>query len=104
MDFVAELTRVLGSINVWLYTYYLVALLIIVGVFYSFKLGFVQLRLFAESVRVIAEKESDGKKHVEYISPFQALMISTASRVGIGNIAGIAFAITTGGPGAIFWM
>ena len=104
MDFVTKLTSVLGDLNGWLYTYYLVALLIAVGVFYSLKLGFVQLRLFAESVRVVTERESDGKKHAEHISPFQALMISTASRVGIGNIAGIAFAITAGGAGAIFWM
>ncbi|WP_233709977.1 MULTISPECIES: alanine/glycine:cation symporter family protein [unclassified Helicobacter] len=94
----------LGGVNTWLYTYYLVALLVFVGIFYSIKLGFVQLRLFGESIRVVTERSQRTEKHAEHISPFQALMISTASRVGIGNIAGIAVAITTGGSGAVFWM
>ncbi|RDU74141.1 amino acid carrier protein [Helicobacter anseris] len=94
----------LGGVNNWLYTYYLVGLLVFVGIFYSLRLGFVQIGLLAESIKVVTEKPETQKKHAEHISPFQALMISTASRVGIGNIAGIAFAIVAGGSGAIFWM
>lgn len=99
-----HLVDFLGGVNTWLYTYYLVALLVFVGIFYSIRLGFVQLRLFGESIRVVTEKAQTEERHAEHISPFQALMISTASRVGIGNIAGIAVAITTGGSGAVFWM
>lgn len=64
---------------------------------------FVQGRLLGEAFRVLLERAEvkDGKKQV---SSFQALMISTASRVGTGNIAGIATAIAAGGPGAVFWM
>ncbi|MCI6642455.1 MAG: alanine/glycine:cation symporter family protein [Campylobacter hominis] len=93
----------LNLINNFLYAQYLVVLLIFLGVFYSFKLGFVQIRLFRESLKVITEK-TDTKDNKEHISSFQALMISTGSRVGIGNIAGIALAVTLGGAGAVFWM
>ena len=86
------------------YSYWLVPILVIMGIYYSFRLGFVQLRLFGESIKVVSEKVDAEDKHAEHISPFQALMISTASRVGIGNIAGIATAITVGGSGAVFWM
>ena len=64
---------------------------------------FAQVRLLKEGFRILTEKseEKEGKKQV---SSFQALMISTASRVGTGNIAGIATAVAAGGPGAVFWM
>ncbi|ANV98116.1 amino acid carrier protein [Helicobacter enhydrae] len=91
----------LGSINTFAYGYYLVILLIAVSVFYSFKLGFVQLSMLKEGFKVIMEKR-DGNH--DRISSFQALAISVASRVGIGNIAGIAVAIASGGAGAVFWM
>ncbi|WP_416182654.1 alanine/glycine:cation symporter family protein [Helicobacter anatolicus] len=94
----------LDNANDFMYTYYLVALLVLVGLYYSFRLGFVQIRLLKESIRVVTEKTDADEKHAEHISPFQALMISTASRVGIGNIAGITMAVTIGGPGAVFWM
>ena len=59
-----------------------------------------QVRLFGEACRLIMEKPAD-KQHV---SSFQALMVSTASRVGTGNIVGLSTAICLGGPGAVFWM
>ena len=69
------------------------------GLFFTVRTGFVQIRLFPEGIRVLTEKSHEGG-----ISSFQALMIATASRVGTGNIAGIATAIVAGGPGAVFWM
>lgn len=87
-----------------MYTYILIILLVAVGVYFSLRTKFVQFRLFPEALRVLTEKKKDGKD----ISSFGALMISTASRVGAGNIAGVATAVAAstaiGGYGAIFWM
>ena len=70
------------------------------GIYFTFRTKFLQVRLFGESIRVVSEKpEQQGS-----ISSFGALMISTASRVGTGNIVGVATAICAGGPGAVFWM
>ncbi|RDU70136.1 alanine:cation symporter family protein [Helicobacter cholecystus] len=96
-----KMIGILSNINGFAYTYYLVGLLILVSIFYSFKLRFVQISMLKEAFRVITEKP-DGKS--DALSSFQALTISVASRVGIGNIAGIAVAVATGGSGAIFWM
>lgn len=90
----------LGSLNDYLYSYILIALLIGAGLFFTVRCGFVQLRLLGEGIRLLTEKNPN--EHA--VSSFQALMISTASRVGVGNIAGVATAIAVGGPGAIFWM
>ncbi len=95
------IVKVLGDINSFAYTYYLVGLLILASVFYSFKLRFVQISMLKEGFRVITEKP-DGKS--DALSSFQALTISVASRVGIGNIAGIAVAVAVGGSGSVFWM
>lgn len=97
------LNDVLSSINDFMYTYLLLFLLIGADIYFTIRTRFVQVRLLKNSIQVIGEKadEKDGEKQV---SSFQALMISTASRVGTGNIAGIATAIATGGPGAAFWM
>ena len=78
----------------------LAAVLIAGGLYFTFKTRFVQLRLFAESLRVVLEKPQKKKS----ISSFGALMISTASRVGTGNIIGVSTAICFGGSGAVFWM
>ena len=70
------------------------------GLYFTIRTGLPQLRLFRESIRVVAEKPAtDGA-----ISSFGALMISTASRVGTGNIIGVSSALCMGGPGAVFWM
>ncbi len=92
--------EVLDSINGYLYTYFLVFALITVGLWYSLKTRFIQFRLMFDVFKLIKEKQ-DNK---EDISSFEALMISTASRVGIGNIAGISTAVVMGGAGALFWM
>ncbi|MDO5045760.1 alanine/glycine:cation symporter family protein [Campylobacter sp.] len=92
----------LDLINGFLYGYFLVIALILAGIYFSYITRFVQFRMFFEAFRVLMEKKDRYNKN--QISPFQALMISTASRVGIGNIAGISAAIVAGGPGALFWM
>ena len=98
------LNGVLGSIDDFMYTYILIILLAAVGIYFSVRTKLVQFRMFPEAIRVLSEKKKNGKD----ISSFQALMISTASRVGTGNIAGVATAIAAstaiGGYGAIFWM
>ena len=90
--------------NTLLWGDFLIGLLILAGLYFSISSRFVQFRWFKEMFRVITEKAEtlpDGKKG---IAPFQAFAISAASRVGTGNIAGVATAIVLGGPGAIFWM
>ncbi len=95
---------ILTKMNDIMYTYILIILLVGSGVYFTIRTKGVQFRLFKDGMKSVMEpkaKEDEGKKKV---SSFQALMISTASRVGTGNIAGIATAIATGGPGAVFWM
>lgn len=90
----------LSILNEFLYSNILILLLVITGLYFSIKTKFVQFRLFPEGIRLLKEKS----KHKDGVSSFQALMISTASRVGTGNIAGVATALAAGGPGSIFWM
>ena len=78
----------------------LIIIMAVGGLIFSFSTRFVQIRKLKESCRLIMEKPVD-KAHV---SSFQALMVSTASRVGTGNIIGVSTAICLGGPGAVFWM
>ncbi len=78
----------------------LIIVLALGGLFFTFRTRFVQLRLFKEACKLIVEKPAGDQK----VSSFQALMVSTASRVGTGNIIGVATAICLGGPGACFWM
>ena len=90
----------IDSLNSILYYPILIIVLIAAGLYFSLRTGFVQFRLFGEAVRVISEKPSteDGT------SSFKALMVSTASRVGTGNIVGVSTAVCLGGFGAAFWM
>lgn len=91
------------TFNDVLWTYILIALLIIIGLYFTFKTKFVQFTNIKEMFRLLGDgaKSKDSK---DTISSFQAFCISTASRVGTGNLAGVATAIAMGGPGAIFWM
>ena len=98
------LNGLVESINEYLWGYILIVMLISIGIYFTFKTKFVQFRLFREMFRLLGDGIDSGKKQEGKISSFQAFCISTASRVGTGNIAGIAIAIVTGGPGAIFWM
>ena len=93
----------INAINDFIWTYIIIAALIGSGIVYTIRTNFVQLRLVREMFRLItsgAGSSTSGKE----ISGFQAFCVSTASRVGVGNIAGVAIAIVTGGPGAVFWM
>ena len=91
---------IISTLSGWLYSYILIIMLIAAGLYFSVRTGFVQFRLFRESIRVITEPRKDR----DSISSFQALMVSTASRVGTGNIVGVTGAIIAGGAGAVFWM
>lgn len=91
---------IVSTISGWLYSYILIALLIFAGLYFTLRTGFVQFRMLRESLRVIREPRKDK----DATSSFQALMVSTASRVGTGNIVGVTGAIIAGGPGAVFWM
>lgn len=94
--------EIIGAISNFMYSYLLIIMLIGVGLYYTFRTRFVQIRLFRETIRVIMEKPVGN--HENAVSSFQALMVSTASRVGTGNIIGISTAICFGGYGAVFWM
>ncbi|SFE60968.1 alanine or glycine:cation symporter, AGCS family [Peptostreptococcaceae bacterium pGA-8] len=98
-DFIQTFTDLTGNWSGWIYSVVLFWMLIIVGLYFTIRTCFVQIRLFPEGIRVLTEKSHEGG-----ISSFQALMIATASRVGTGNIAGVATAIVLGGPGAVLWM
>ena len=87
----------------FLYTYILIFMLIALGIFFTYKTNFVQFRYIKEMFRLLGDGAANGKED-GHVSSFQAFCISTASRVGTGNLAGIAIAISVGGPGAIFWM
>ena len=90
----------IGNISGFMYSKLLIVILIAGGLYFTVRTGFVQFRLFGEGWRVILEKpEKEGS-----VSSFQALMVSTGSRVGTGNIVGVATAICSGGYGAVFWM
>lgn len=88
-----------GATSGFLYTYWLVFALILCGLYLTIRTRFIQLRFLKDAFLILKER---GNK--EHITPFGALMISTASRVGIGNIVGVSVAIVGGGVGALFWM
>lgn len=92
--------ELLTKIDDVMYYPILIIVMAVAGLYFTFRTGFVQLRLFGDACRLIMERPTD-KQHV---SSFQALMVSTASRVGTGNIVGVSTAICLGGPGAVFWM
>ena len=101
-DFTTWLISATGALDDFLYTYILVFLLVFVAIYFTVRTRFVQIRYIKDMFTQLFEKKHvPGKKS---ISSFQAMMVSTASRVGTGNIAGIATAVALGGPGAIFWM
>ncbi len=92
---------VINSINGIFWNYILVYGLLAVGLFFTIRLRFLQFRHFGQCFKVLMTSRTEDRSG---ISPFQALCTSLASRVGTGNIAGVAVALTLGGPGAIFWM
>lgn len=100
--------NVLLQFNEMLWTYVLIGLLIVVGVYFTWRTRFVQLTAVRETFRLLREdragNSSERLQDKQEVSSFQAFCISTASRVGTGNLAGVAIAISLGGPGAVFWM
>lgn len=101
MDF---LENIVSHVNDVLWTYVLIAVLLGLGLWFTIKTGFVQFKLLPEMFRVITDKRAVSASGKKGTSSFQAFAISAASRVGTGNMAGVAAAIATGGPGAVFWM
>ena len=90
----------LTTFNDYFYTYILIIILLFFGLYFSFRTRFVQFRLFGEQIKSVTEKPDDKSG----VSSFQALMLSTASRVGTGNIIGVSTALCLGGFGSVFWM
>lgn len=105
MSFIINLVNI---INTYFWSYVLIALLIILGAFFTLKSGFIQFRLFRDMFSLITGKLNslkDGESNIKgQVSAFQSFCISVASHVGTGNLAGVAIAVATGGPGALFWM
>lgn len=94
----------ISSANDVLWSYLLIIMLLGCAVWFSTKTRFVQFRLIGEMVRLLGDSAGKGKHGEKHISSFQAFAVSLASRVGTGNLAGVATAIAIGGPGAVFWM
>ena len=99
-DMYQAFSALIQNLNDLMYTYVLIILLIAAGLYFTIRTRLVQVRLLPESIRVVGEKTGDNNS----ISAFEALMVSTASRVGTANIVGVAGAICIGGYGAVFWM
>lgn len=92
--------NLIENLNNALYSYILIIFLVLGGIYFSFRTKFVQFRLLKQQIKAVTEKPIDGKG----VSSFQALMVSTASRVGTGNIIGVSTALCLGGFGSVFWM
>ena len=95
-----KIEKILSLTNDALYSYILIIILVLGGLYFTIRTKAVQFRLFGEQLRAVTEKP--GEKGG--VSSFQALMVSTASRVGTGNIIGVSTAICLGGFGSVFWM
>ena len=89
---------IIDWLNTALYSYVLIILLVLGGLYFTVRTRFAQFRLLGHQFRAVTEKNGSG------VSSFQALMVSTASRVGTGNIIGVATALCVGGFGSVFWM
>lgn len=99
------LINVVKTLNQYLWNYVLIFLLCGTGIFFSFKLRFIQVRNFKKAFKNTFGGLSFGKKAgSDGMSSFQALATAISAQVGTGNLAGAATAIASGGPGAIFWM
>ena len=94
----------ISSINDVLWSYILIIMLLGCAFWFTIRSRFVQFRMIREMIRLLGDSPKKADGHEKHISSFQAFAVSLASRVGTGNLAGVATAITVGGPGAIFWM
>ncbi len=94
------LNEIVAAVSDALYSYILIILLVAGGIYFTIRTKFVPFRLFKEQLRAVMDKPADK----DGVSSFQALMVSTASRVGTGNIVGVSTALCLGGFGSVFWM
>lgn len=97
------LNNLVLNVNDFLWSKILIVMLIALGLYFTFRTKFVQFKYIGEMFRLLGDG-AKGEKKEGAVSSFQAFCISTASRVGTGNIAGIAMAVVAGGPGSVFWM
>lgn len=104
MTFEDRIEEIIVGIGNNISDYVLIPLLLIVAVWLTWRTRAVQFRMFGEMCRLLVSPKSGTHKDKNALSSFQAFMISVASHVGTGNLAGVATAITIGGPGAVFWM
>ncbi len=95
---------IINHINDALWGYVIIIVLVGCGVWFTIRSRFVQFRMFGEMLRLLTDSSVRPTGHEKHISSFQAFAVSLASRVGTGNLAGVATAIAVGGPGAVFWM
>lgn len=98
------LTTWINAINDVLWSYILIIMLLGCAIWFTLKTRFVQFRMIKEMVKLLGDSAGKSKNGEKHISSFQAFAVSLASRVGTGNLAGVATAIAVGGPGAVFWM
>lgn len=98
------LNKLILLVNDFIWSYILIAMLIVIGLYFTFRTKFVQFGNIKEMFKLLGEGSSSKDKSKHEVSSFQAFCIGTASRVGTGNLAGVASAIAIGGPGAVFWM
>ena len=96
--------ELLNQVNDLLWGYCLIAALVGCGLWFTLRTRFVQFRMVPEMLRLLTDSSLKPKGAERHISSFQAFTVSLASRVGTGNLAGVATAIAVGGPGAVFWM
>ncbi len=94
----------ISAINDVLWSYILIIMLLGCAIWFTFKTRFVQFRMIKEMIKLLGDSTGKSKNGEKHISSFQAFAVSLASRVGTGNLAGVATAIAVGGPGAVFWM
>lgn len=102
-----DINEWITAVNDAIWGYVLIAALVGCGVWFTVKTRFVQFRMLFEMIRLLTETAADtmtGDRKTKHISPFQAFAVSVATRVGTGNLAGVAAAIAIGGPGSVFWM
>ena len=100
-----SLQQIIDSANDLLWSYIMIAALLLCAAYFTLRSGFVQFRMIGEMFRqLVNSNDRHRDEGVKHISPFQAFVVSLASRVGTGNLAGVATAIAVGGPGAVFWM
>lgn len=97
------LNMIITEVNDFLWTYILIAVLVGCGLWFTWRTRFVQFRMLKEMIRLLGDSSVKHPGH-KHISSFQAFAVSVATRVGTGNLAGVATAIAIGGPGAVFWM